>query len=259
MTASMSRAVIAGVVLAIGVTAVGAARAAENGPRVRISAKCAVPDEMVADSSALPHAAAALSAKRPLKIVALGSSGTLGVGGSGPQAAYPARLQAALAARFPAAAIEVVNKGQARQSAEQMLDRLASDVLSERPTLVIWETGTAEAVRGADVDQFIEALLAGVDRMQAAGIDVVLMDTQYSRATAQLINFEPYVDAIDHVASMRDLVHFPRFQVMRYWVETERFIFADRAPAEARNAADGVYDCLGQLLAANIARSISLK
>ena len=230
--------------------------AAAQATRVPLPSICQIPDDVLADSSPLPNATKQLKTERRLKIVALGSSSTLGMGASGPEAAYPARLEAALKAHFPAATIQVVNKGVSRQSARQMLDRLANDVLAERPALVVWETGTAEAVRGAEVDDFTSALLTGIDKMGGSGIDVLLMDTQYSRSTARIINFQPYVDAIGQVAGMRDLVVFPRYLVMRSWVEEQRFSFADKTPAETRDIADKIYDCLGRLLARSIAKTL---
>lgn len=225
-------------------------------PRVPLPTVCQIPDELLTDSSPLSNSAKQLRTERRLKIVALGSSSTLGMGASGPESAYPARLEAALKAHLPAATIQVVNKGMSRQSARQMIDRLVGDVLSERPALVVWETGTAEAVRGAEVDDFVSALLTGVDKMAEAGIDVLLMDTQYSRSTARIINFQPYVDAIGQVAGMRDLVLFPRYLVMRLWVDEDRFSFADKSPAETRKIADQIYDCLGQLMARSIAKTL---
>jgi hypothetical protein len=240
----------------LGTLAVPLPLLAQTQQRVALPTVCHVPDEILADSSPLTHSTRQLRTERRLKIVALGSSSTLGMGASGPEAAYPARLEAALKAHLPFAAIQVVNKGMSRQSARQMLDRLASDVLSERPSLVVWETGTAEAVRGAEVDDFVNALLAGVDKMGEAGIDVLMMDTQYSRSTARIINFQPYVDAIGQVAGMRDLVLFPRYLVMRTWVDEDRFSFADKSPAETRKIADQFYDCLGRLLARTIAKTL---
>ncbi len=225
-------------------------------PRVSLPAVCQVPDELLTDSSPLPNTAKQLRAQRQIKIVALGSSSTLGMGASGPEAAYPARLEVALKAHLPGTTIQVINKGMSRQSARQMIDRLVSDVLSERPSLVVWETGTAEAVRGAEVDDFMSALLTGVDKMSEAGIDVLLLDTQYSRSTARIINFQPYVDAIGQVAGMRDLVLFPRYLIMRLWVDEDRFSFADKSPAETRKVADQIYDCLGLLLARSIAKTL---
>ena len=222
-------------------------------PPVRLPARCEVPADLVPEAVPLPHAARSARRDHRLKIVALGSSSTLGLGASDPQAAWPARLEATLAARLPGVDIRVLNHGVARQSAEQMLDRLDNDVLAEKPDVVIWESGTAEAVRGADVDEYIDALLTGVDRMTAAGIDVILMDTQYSRSTAQLINFQPYLAAVEQVAGMRGVPRFPRYGVMRYWVDNERFVFAGKTGSEARKMADEVYDCLGKLIGAEIA------
>lgn len=246
-----------GALAAMVMAALAASLPAEaQAPRVQLPPVCQVPDELLTDPSPLPNTLKQIRSQRPLKVVALGSSSTLGMGASGPEAAYPARLEAALKAHFPAATIQVINKGVSRQSARQMLDRMVSDVLGERPALVVWETGTAEAVRGAEVDDFVSALLAGVDKMGEAGIDVVLMDTQYSRSTARIINFQPYVDAIGQVAGMRDLVLFPRYLVMRTWVDEDRFSFADKSPAETRKIADQIYDCLGRLLARSIAKTL---
>lgn len=239
--------------LAVAFGGLNTAPAAAADPPPKLPAKCEVPADLVPEAVPLPHAARSAKQNRRLKIVALGSSSTLGLGASDPQAAWPARLEAVLAARFPNLEVRVLNHGVARQSAQQMLERLDNDVLAEKPDLVIWESGTAEAVRGADVDEYIDALVTGVDRMAAAGIDVILMDTQYSRTTAQLINFQPYLAAIEQVAGMRGLPRFPRYGVMRYWVDNERFVFAGKSGSEARKMADEVYDCLGRLIAATIA------
>jgi hypothetical protein len=228
---------------------------AQQATRLPIPQLCQVPDELLLDSSPLLHASKQLRSQKRLKIVALGSSSTLGMGATGPEAAYPARLEAVLTQQYPGVVVQVVNKGVSRQSAKQMLERI-NDVIAEKPALVIWETGTAEAVRGAELDEFVHALLVGVEKMTDAGMDVILMDTQYSRSTARIINFQPYVDAINQVGGMRDLVVFPRYQVMRLWVDEERFTFADKNPTEARKLADQIYDCLARLLARSVGKAL---
>lgn len=226
-------------------------------PMVPLPPACEVSPDLIPDSAPLPHSKQMLKSEHRLKIVALGSSSTLGLGATDSQAAWPARLQAVLTSGLPGAEVRVVNRGIARQSAQQMLERLDSDVLTEKPALVIWETGTAEAVRGTDVDEFIDALMTGIDRLEAAGIDVILMDTQYSRGTAEIINFDPYIAAIDQVAVTRGLSRFPRYAVMRYWVDNDQFHFAGESGGVARKMADQVYDCLGHLLARAIVQGIA--
>jgi len=248
------RPLIAGLVLLAAGAAIDPAGA---DPVVPLPPHCEVPGDLIPDASPLPHSRQMLKTEHRLKIVALGSSSTLGLGATDSQAAWPARLQAVLASELPGADVRVVNRGIARQTAQQMLGRLDSDVLAEKPALVIWETGTAEAVRGTDVDEFVDALMAGVDRLDAAGIDVILMDTQYSRGTAEIINFDPYIAAIDQVAVTRGLSRFPRYAVMRYWVDNDQFHFAGETGGVARKVADQVYDCLGHLLAQTILQGVA--
>jgi acyl-CoA thioesterase I len=247
------RPLIAGLVMLAGLAAAPAAA----DPVVPVPTICEVSGDLIPDPVPLPHSRQMLKAEHRLKIVALGSSSTLGLGATDSQAAWPARLQTALTTALPGAEIRVVNRGIARQSAQQMLERLDSDVLAEKPSLVIWESGTAEAVRGTDVDEYVQALMTGVDRMEQAGIDVILMDTQYSRGTAEIINFEPYLSAIEQVTGMRGLTRFPRYAVMRYWVDNDQFHFADQTGGVARKVADQVYDCLGHLLARSILQGIA--
>lgn len=248
-----SRLLVAG----LATIAFGASLARAADPIPPLPSRCEVSSDLMPDSGPFPHARAMIEKEHRLKIVALGSSSTLGLGASNSQAAWPARLQALLQARLPGAEVRVVNRGLARQTAEQMVGRIDSDVLSEKPALVIWESGTAEAVRGTSLDEFTDALLAGVDRLTDAGVDVILMDTQYSRSTAEIINFEPYVAAIDQVATMRDVDRFPRYAIMRYWVDNDRFQFAGVSGGAAQKMADQVYDCLGHLLATDIVHGIN--
>ena len=58
----------------------------------------------------------------------------------------------------PASPITVHNKGVPRQTTEDMVDRFDRMSCPANPTLVIWETGTVDAVRGTDVDDFALAL-----------------------------------------------------------------------------------------------------
>src|SRR5262249_13405353 len=131
------------------------------------------------------------------------------------------RLNSVLVGRYPSTHIKLVNLAVARQTAKAAVERLNRDVLPLKPTLVIWETGTMEAVRGADVDEFRETLRAGIDELRAAGADVVLMNMQFSRETDAMIHFEPYLIAIRELASANDVPLFRRHGMMRLWAESE--------------------------------------
>ena len=129
-------------------------------------------------------------------------------------------MSSVLAGRFPSARIKVVNLAVARQTAKAAVERFSRDVLPLKPTLVIWETGTMEAVRGTDVDEFRETVQAGINELRAARAEVVLMNMQFSRETDAMIQFGPYLIAMRELADANDVPLFRRHGIMRYWAES---------------------------------------
>lgn len=210
---------------------------------------CRVPRAVFVDEAKLYNAAKRVARERRLTVAAIGSSSTLGSGASAPVAAWPSRLELDLRRRLPGVEIAVHNKGRARDDAENMLRRLKADVLELKPDIVIWETGTAEAMRHREVELFSDHLQTGVDRIVQAGADVVLVTPQYSRETARLIAYQPYIDAMNSIGMRKDVLLFPRFEVMRHWVESGQIQLENLTPAQATGMADRVYDCLGRQIA----------
>jgi hypothetical protein len=213
-------------------------------------ADCRVPNELIQDDPKLPATAARFHAKEPLTIVAIGGASTAGTAaGSGGANAYPKRLEEALRRRHPGIAITVLNKGIARQTTTDMVNRFASDVVPNKPTLVIWETGTIDAVRGNDVDQFADALLNGIAALRQHNYDVMLIDMQYNPSTGSVIDFAPYLEALKHAADFENVYLFQRFEMMRYWTDSGVFDLVN-VPRERRvSLAEEVYRCIGENLA----------
>jgi lysophospholipase L1-like esterase len=204
----------------------------------------------------LPAAARQIAREKRLKLVTLGSSSTVGSGVTNPQAAWPARLAAEIMGNLPGVEVILVNKGRPRDTAGQMLDRLTADVLAERPGLVIWQTGTTDAVRRLDVDHYAWLISQGIERMRTAGIDVVLMDPQYSRASSMVINFPLFVEALERVADAHQVQLFSRYRIMRAWIGEGAISFDNLTRDQARQVADRVNDCLARALARSITEAI---
>jgi hypothetical protein len=220
-------------------------------------AECRAPPDVWFETSPLPRVTAALHDRDRLKIVTVGSLSTVGAGSSS-SSSWPMRLGEALKPLLPGVKVEVVNKARPRQLASQMLAKFKDDVLNERPDLVIWESGTMEAISGANIEEYEATLIAGIDQLAKAGIDTVLMDPQFSRASASMIDFERYVEAAGRVGEMRDLIVFPRFRIMHYWISEGLLSFAAADTKQKQiELADRVYDCLGRLMARMIADQVS--
>jgi lysophospholipase L1-like esterase len=197
----------------------------------------------------LAKTAQALAGGTNVVIVALGGSSTLGSAAGGADLSWPSRLAAVLAGRFPSARVNVVNLATPRQTARDAAGRLPRDVVPLRPTLVIWETGTVEAVRGTDVDEFRDTVQGGIELLHLAGIEVVLMNAQFSRDTDAIIHFAPYLTALREVADANDVPVFHRYGLMRYWAESGVLDFRTKDSEERRRLARRLYKCLGQSVA----------
>ena len=215
-------------------------------------AQCGVPPELLEVSVKLPHLAERLGAHLPVTVVAIGGASTKGTAAGGPDLAYPHRLQVALATYYPDVPIVVVNKGEPRQSTQQMVERFPTDVIAENPILVVWEAGTSDAVRGIEIEDFATALQSGIDEVKNRAIDIVLVDMQFSRRTSTVINFEQYLTALHRVSDLNELYLFPRFEMMRYWSEQNVFNFNGVPKDQRAELAASVYLCIGQHLAETI-------
>ena len=218
-------------------------------PYAFAGAQCKVPDELMRVDETLPHLSERLRAGGPVKIVAIGGASTTGAAAGAADLAYPHRLQETLRLWYPSVPITVVNKGVPRQSTRQMIGRFPSDVIPEDPVLVVWETGISDAVRGIEVEEFAAALQAGIDEIKHRAIDIILVDMQFSRSTATVIDFDRYLTALHRVADLNEVYVFPRYEMMRYWSEQNMFNFDEVAADERARLAARVYDCIGRKLA----------
>jgi lysophospholipase L1-like esterase len=218
--------------------------------------ECPVPESFYGFEPPLTKTAKALAGGREVVIAALGGASTLGLAAGGASLAWPARLAATLAGRFPSARTKVVNLAVARQTAKRAADSLDRDVLPLKPTLVIWETGTMEAVRGIDVNEFRETVQAGVGQLRGAGAEIVLMNMQFSHATDAMIHFEPYLAAMRELADVNDVPLFRRYDIMRHWAESGLLDLRVSDSEKRRQVAAKLYDCIGRAIADFVTRGL---
>jgi acyl-CoA thioesterase-1 len=220
------------------------------------SEDCTTPPEMTETDVKLPHLAERLNAHQPATIVAIGGASTIGQAAGSPDLSYPHRLGQDLGQDFPDSPINVINKGVPRQSAKQMFERFPTDVFAEDPVMVVWEVGINDAVRGTAIDDFAATLQSGVDELKNRAIDTILVDMQFSRSSATVINFEDYLKALHRVGDLAEVYVFPRYEMMRYWSEQKVFNFDDVAAEDRAKLAARVYDCLGRKMAGIIQHAV---
>lgn len=207
----------------------------------------------------LPRVARRIAAGDPVRIVAFGSSTTVGYGTSSPAYTYPNRLLDQLRRKFPTADITIVNRGMGGQDAPEMMKRFDEAVLAENPDLVIWQLGTNTVIRGGAADVAATAALVeeGIAQLQAQGIDVVLIDPQYVPAvTAKADNASAMVKLLAEVGKLKHVAVFPRFEVMRQWHQDEKIPFDKFVIGDGLHMNDWGYACFAQVLGDTIIKSV---
>jgi hypothetical protein len=206
---------------------------------------CFVAGNLVQADFALQHVAAAIAAKR-LNVAVLGSASSSLPGAAGAANAYPARLEASLTRRLPGVAVKVVPHTKARETAAEMVKGLRQVLRDEKPDLVVWQTGTVDAMLGVDPDQFQAALAEGLDALRDNKSDAIFMNMQYSPRTDSMIAMGAYVEAMRFIALQREILLFDRLAVMNDW--NEMGVFDLSATTKKIDIAERVHDCIGRLL-----------
>jgi hypothetical protein len=111
-------------------------------------------------------------------------------------------------------------------------------------------------MRGVDSDEFSQALEQGIAMVRAAGVDLILINAQYSPRTESMIALGAYADMMRRVASQQEVPLFDRFGVMKTWADLGIFDFY--AATKKLDTAERVHDCMGRLLADFVFESVKL-
>ena len=129
-------------------------------------------------------------------------------------------------------------------------------IQTEKPAVLIWQTGTVDAIRRIDPEDFRSAIDQGIAAVLAADSDIILMNPQYSPRTESMIEVQPYADGMRFTALQHEIPLFDRFAVMRQWGELGTFDLLD--PTKKTDIAERVHQCVAELLADLIVQSAKL-
>jgi hypothetical protein len=209
-------------------------------------AVCRVAENMNEANFALQQVARAIAAKH-LEILVLGAGSSVLPGPNGAKDAYPARLQHALSERLAGVEVKVTTDAKSKRSATDMVKALPQALSAAKPALVIWQTGTVDAMEAIDPDQFSQALDRGINIARSAGADVLFINPQYSPRTESMIALGTYAENMRWVALQQEVPLFDRFGIMKFWADTGTFDLY--SATKKLDTAAQVHDCIGLLLA----------
>ncbi|MDR6658167.1 lysophospholipase L1-like esterase [Tardiphaga robiniae] len=208
---------------------------------------CLAVDQRLSGDATLPRTVAALKTGGPLKIVAMGSSSTLGLWQSDPAKTYPGMLQSELQHLKPGLRLEVINSGRNADTIPGNIARFDRDVLAHRPDLVIWQIGTNDVTWLQSADSLTGRIVEGIRLLKADGADVILMDQQYAPVILAS-QYSKMQASIADAARQERVPLFSRFELMRRAVDAGLSMGALTAWDGLHNSAAG-YECTGRSLA----------
>jgi lysophospholipase L1-like esterase len=157
----------------------------------------------------------AVRAHREVKVLAIGSSSTAGIGASSPAATYVAKLETDLEGSLKGLDFAVLGRGLSGEEAQGAADRMKREVAQAQPDLVVWQVGTNDALRHVGLDGFRRCLKTTLAWLKEQHIDVVLVDPQYGDKLAKDGYYEQVVAAVAEVAQEQRVLLVDRFESMR--------------------------------------------
>ncbi len=157
----------------------------------------------------------AVRAGRSIKVLAIGSSSTVGVGASSPIATYVAKLETSLEGAVKGLDVEVVGRGLSGEVAQGAADRMRKEVEATNPDLVVWQVGTNAALRQVSIESLKNCIKTALAWLAERRIEVVLIDPQYGEVLVKDEHYERVVAAISEVAREARVLLVDRFEAMR--------------------------------------------
>jgi acyl-CoA thioesterase I len=193
---------------------------------------------------------------REPRVLAMGSSSTVGVGASAPSLTYVARLETNLERTFAGSDFTMFGRGMSGEVAEGQSARMKQTVEDVKPDLVLWQVGTNDAIRHVDLASFKACLDRTLAWLQDSKIDVVMVDPQFSEELTKDGYYSEVVAVIAEVARARRVLLVDRFEAMRELskVRGDRFYLA----ADNLHLNDNGHRCMAEQLSRAIVAGVLL-
>jgi len=166
---------------------------------------------------------------------------------------FPAAMAHALQNTARGLKITLDIRGKHGQDAATQLQTLRAILTSSKKyQLVIWQTGTTDAVRDIGAEDFYQNLADGAALVQQSGADLILVEPQFSRFLTAQANLPPYLDAMQTIGAEPGVMVFHRYDIMHDWADAAAIDLEAAPPKDRPAVASHLQTCLGLELAHEI-------
>lgn len=222
-----------------------------------ISVQCAVPQSEVARPSPLVNTTARIESNKPVRVLAMGSAATWSAGRSPATRSYPSRLESILENVWKGVDIKILNRGVSGEIASVSARRLINEAAMQRPSLVLWQLGTSDAVARVPVEDFEATVRSTVRMLRDNKIDVILVGLQYTPKFARDSQYFAIRGALEKIATEENLLYVRRYQAMEFIARTRAN--SNMLADDDFNLADVGYPCMADHIAQAVVANIFLR
>lgn len=246
----------AGIGLALSCLAAAPVGAQDSVTPPPLSPLCDAPASDIAAPAPLPHLAKDIEARRKIKVLAIGSSSTVGVGASSPSLNYPAQFETILERTFKGLDVVIVNRGVSGEVASATADRLRTLVAMETPDLILWQVGTNDALARVPLEDFIATVRDTVRWLKEHEVDVVLVGLQYTLKASTDEHYKGIRTALREVATSENVLLVRRYEAMEF---IEKVRAGQLLSGDELHLNDLGYRCMAEHIARSVVVSAFLR
>ena len=211
-----------------------------------LSPSCEAPAADIANPAPLPHLQADLQARRTIRVLAIGSSSTVGLGASSPSQNYPSQLEQILEKTFKGIDVVIINRGVSGEVASATADRLKTIVALERPDIVLWQVGTNDALNRVPIEEFVATISDTIRWLKSRDVDTVLVGLQYTLKVSKDPHYKAVRMALRDIATAENILLVRRYEAMEF---IERAKSVDLMSPDDLHLNDLGYRCMAEHIA----------
>ncbi|ACB95809.1 lipolytic protein G-D-S-L family [Beijerinckia indica subsp. indica ATCC 9039] len=222
-----------------------------------LSPSCDVPPADLAAPEPLPNVAVKLPHEKTVRILAIGSSASSNIGATPGIKTYSMQLEALLETALKDIDIQIINRGLPGEVAATAAERLKSEVVTEKPDLVLWQVGMNDALSRVDPDDFEQTVRSTISWLQDNHIDVVLVGMQYAPRFVKDAAFLEIRERMRKIAATSNILYVRRYDAMQFIARTRA-----NQPQMMRDEFhlnDLGYQCMAEHVARAVIASLYLK
>lgn len=217
------------------------------------SRDCQAGNEQIVEQSPLPNVAAALQQRKQIRILAIGSSSSVGRRYSRP-GGHSEQVRDILQKAIKGLDVVMINRGVSGELSAQAASRIKDEVALNDPDVVLWQVGTNDALAYVPLDELQNTIVDTVHWLRKHKVDVVLAGLQYVKPETQDDNYKAVRELLRKIAAKENIAIVRRYEAQRLLTQAMEG-GGGLAPDEFQQSEAG-YACLAQYMAQAITLGI---